>query len=386
MVVFSKDLHRIAGQKRSKNSKLHPVKLIYFLISLSILSVISSCSSLFSKKAQAPKSVIIYPSPPEETRFQYLTKITTSKDIGSTQSKFSKLILGEEKSRTMVKPYGIAIYQGKIYVCDNYGGGMERIDLEKKKFDFFQPGGRGKLSVPINCTIDEFGNLYVADVGRYEIVMFDKNGNYLRSFGEKENFKPGDVSVYEDKIFVSNIAKGYSGIYVYSNDSLNTLLYTFPKRDGPRNELLGLPVNIDVKKGKVYAADFGYSMIKIYSTDGKLLDTLGSSGDRPGQFTKIKGIALDEEENIYAVDAAFENVQIFNKEKQILMALSGHYEGPGGLMIPAQVLIDYDNLKYFQKYVDPAYNLKYLVFVTSQYGPELINVYGRVEPKVKTAK
>ncbi|MBK6839081.1 MAG: hypothetical protein IPG90_13205 [Bacteroidetes bacterium] len=52
-------------------------------------------------------------------------------------------------------------------------------------------------------------------------------------------------------------------------------------------------------------------------------------------------------------------------------------------MIPAKVIVDYDNLSYFQKYVDPAFDLKYLVFVTSQYGPDLINVYGRVETRTK---
>ncbi len=109
-------------------------------------------------------------------------------------------------------------------------------------------------------------------------------------------------------------------------------------------------------------------------------------GDRPGQFTKLKGIAVDSEANVFAVDAAFENVQVFNKEGKLLIVLGGHYTGPGGLMIPAKVIVDYDNLKYFQKFVDPAFDLKYLVFVTSQYGSDFINVYGRVEPKAKPDK
>ncbi len=99
---------------------------------------------------------------------------------------------------------------------------MEIIDLERKKFDFFQPMFRGKLKVPINCFVDEKGYLYVADVGRLEIVIFDENGNFVRSFGEKEKFKPSDVSVYDNKIFVANISN--SKINVYSNDSTNKLL------------------------------------------------------------------------------------------------------------------------------------------------------------------
>ncbi|MBK7851431.1 MAG: hypothetical protein IPJ66_09935 [Bacteroidetes bacterium] len=354
-----------------------------FISLIVLFSGLSSCGK-FTTKKDAPKSYLIYPSPPEEARFQYLTKITTSNDIGTTQSKFSKLVLGEEKAKTIVKPYGVAIYDGKLYVCDNYGGGMEILNLEEKKFDFFQPRGKGQMKTPINCFVDKDGFLYVADVGRYEILVYDRNGNFVKSFGEKEKFKPGDVYVTDDRVYVSNIAN--SCIHVYSNDSLNKLLFTFPKAEDGRAAALGLPVNIAVQKDRIYAADFGYSRIKIYSLDGTLVDTIGSAGDRPGQFTKLKGIAVDEEENIFAVDAAFENVQVFNKKGQLLIVLGGHYDGPGGLMIPAKVMIDYDNLKYFQKYVDPSLDLKYLVFVTSQYGPDLINVYGRVEPKVKSAK
>lgn len=352
----------------------------YFFLAIFFFTVFNSCNRLFTKKA-TPKALIFYPAPPEQARFQYLTKITTSRDIGDVQSAFSKTVLGEEKPKGMVKPYGIAIHKGKMYVCDNYGGGMEVLDLEKKKFDFFQPRGKGQLKVPINCFVDENGYLYVADVGRLEIVVFDENGNYVKSFGEKEKFKPSDVSVYGDKIFVANI--GNSKIHVYSNDSLNKLLYSFPEDEASGAASLGLPVNITIRKDKVYAADFGHSKIKIFSTDGVLIDTVGSPGDRPGQFSKLKGIAVDSAGNIFAVDAAFENVQVFNKEGKLLIVLGGHYEGPGGLVIPAKVIIDYDNLKYFQKYVDSEFDLKYLIFVTSQYGSDLINVYGRVEPKIK---
>jgi sugar lactone lactonase YvrE len=360
--------------------KLKPLLnyILYSLFIFSLLTVLSSCNKLFHKKTE-PRDVIVYPEPPEQPRFQFLTKITTSKDIGAVRNAFSKIVLGDEKHKTIVKPYGIAIHKGKIYVCDNYGGGMEILDLDKKKFDFFVTKGKGKLKIPINCFVDEKGYLYVADIGRYEIIVFDDKLNYVKSFGLPEKFKPSDVCVYGDKIFVANIAS--SKINVFSNDSVSKLLYSFPEENVTGSATLGLPVNLTINKDIVYAADFGYSMIKKYSIDGNLIDTIGSGGDNPGQFTKLKGIAVDDEDNIFAVDAAFENVQVFNKEGKLLIVLGGHYEGPGGLVIPAKVIIDYDNLRYFQQYVDPAYDLKYLVLVTSQYGPDRINVYGRIEPK-----
>lgn len=94
-----------------------------------------------------------------------------------------------------------------------------------------------------------------------------------------------------------------------------------------------------------------------------------------------KGIAVDKENNLYVVDAGFENVQIFNNKGQLLMFFGGSYKGPGDMWLPAKVIIDYDNLNYFQKYVHESFDLKYLIFVTNQYGPSKINIYGFVETK-----
>ena len=50
------------------------------------------------------------------------------------------------------------------------------------------------------------------------------------------------------------------------------------------------------------------------------------------------------------------------------------------MWLPAKVIVDYDNLKYFTKYVDDKFKLNYLVFVSNQYGPDKINVYGSISP------
>jgi hypothetical protein len=63
------------------------------------------------------------------------------------------------------------------------------------------------------------------------------------------------------------------------------------------------------------------------------------------------------------------------------MYFGGSYTKPGDMWLPAKVVIDYKNLDYFQEYVHPSFNLKYLIFVTNQYGPDKINVYGFISKK-----
>ncbi|MCL5991339.1 MAG: hypothetical protein M1419_04480, partial [Bacteroidetes bacterium] len=66
---------------------------------------------------------------------------------------------------------------------------------------------------------------------------------------------------------------------------------------------------------------------------------------------------------------------------QVLMFFGGSYKGEGYMYMPAKVAIDYENLDYFRDYVDPAFDLKFLIFVTNQFGPDKITIYGFVEPK-----
>jgi len=356
-----------------KNIMTKKFHLSIFIIILSLL--FTSCSLIFHTKTETKeiKDIVIYPSPPDTARIQFLTRISRPSDIIiNNQNWFNKFILGRNNEVFKIsKPSGIAIHNGKIYICDKKSAGLGIIDLEKNSSENFIPKGRGALRQPFSCFVDTSGFLYVVDPIRREVVIFDKKKNYLNSIGDSaKNFKPMDVFVYDNKIWVADM--NGKKIKVYSDDSTNKLLYSFPHSEPTEKDFLFAPTNVFVANGKVYVTDFGDFRIKIYSTEGKFLNSIGENGDRIGTFAKPKGVAVDSELIIYVVDAAFENVQMFNKEGQVLMDFGGHYDGPGGLWIPSKIAIDYDNLKYFQRFVDPGFELKNLIFVTNQFGPDKI--------------
>ncbi len=123
-------------------------------------------------------------------------------------------------------------------------------------------------------------------------------------------------------------------------------------------------------------------MVK-FDRDGHFKATFGKPGDNLGHFARPKGIALDREGRLYAVDASFNNVQIFNKDGRLLMFFGEGGDKPGGFVLPAKVAIDYDNVQYFQQYVEPGFQVEYLVLVTSQFGSRRVNVlaYGKEKGK-----
>ena len=356
------------------------IKRIFFkTFLLTLVAVIMfSCARQLSNST-LPTDLVIFPPPPDTTRVQYLTSINTSFDIKGKQSVFNKFLFGEEVSKPLIKPYGVTVKDEKIYICDTGLGGLVCMDLSEKSFDYFIPNGKGQLQFPINCYVDESGYLFIADGNRRQIVVFNAELEYVSEFGESsENFKPTDLSVLEDRIYVASVKDQL--VYIYDKESFQ-LIKKFPSMEPGDDGYLYQPTNLFVDQNGVYVSDMGDNKIKIYSHDGMYQRFVGGYGNYAGQLMRPKGIVVDNSSNIFIVDAAFENVQIFNREGKVLMFFGGPYKRHGDMWLPADVTISYSGFEHFIEYVDESFNLKYLIFVTNQYGPEKVSVYGFVEPK-----
>ncbi len=354
-------------------------ELFYKLFRYLLIGCIPLITLFCSPKLKTnTKEAAIYPTAPDKPRIQYLTSFSTSHDIEKPPSFLKKFVAGEELPKPIIKPYGIFVKGTKMYVCDLDLKGLEIIDLKEQTFQYFIPKGLGQLKLPINCFMDSLNYLYVADANRRQVVVFNEKLEYVTEIGGKEDFKPTDVFVAEKKIWISDIKN--AAVDVYRQDSSYQYLYSLPNSD-QEDGIMRQPTNLYVTKDKVYVSDFGDFRIKMYDHKGTFISSVGSYGRGVGQFTRPKGVAIDRNENLYVVDAAFENIQIFNKEGKILMFFGGSTKEPGGMWLPAKVNISYDNLELFQRYVDKKFNLLYLIFVTNNFGPHKINVYGRIDVK-----
>ncbi len=352
---------------------------------MAVLAAFAGACATARRGALTDQSAVVYPAPPAPARIQFLTRISTSRDIAAAHTSFWARLVGkdEAESESIVKPYGIAIHHGRLYVCDTKLAGLEIIDLPRRTFEYVRPGGEGKLRTPINCFVDpDDGRLYVADPDRGQVVRFDSTGRYLDGFGAGAGVRPTDVFVRDGRVWVSDI--GTRTIRAYDKHTLQPVL-TFPSRADRAAAALFQPTNLYVTGDRVYVSDMGDFRVKIYSRDGTFIRSLGSQGTSSGQFARPKGVAVARDGTVYVVDAAFENVQVFDSTGRLLLFFGGSYRGPGDMWLPAKVVVDYDNLRYFEQYVDRRFTLKYLILVSNQYGPDKVSVYGFVEPRENSA-
>jgi DNA-binding beta-propeller fold protein YncE len=342
-----------------------------------IISIIALNFLFFLPLKSQDSPFVIYPAPPAPTKIQYLTSYSTSADFKKKQSAFNKFVFGPEEQTPIVKPYGISVQGTKVYICDTGIKGLIISDLAENTFDYFIPGGKGQLQFPINCDVDSDGNIYVADGNRKQVVIFDAELSYKDAITLKEDVKPTDVSVEGSKIWIT--AVNDHKIYVYRKSDYS-FIASFPEGQEKSEGYLYQPANLSVDDNLIYISDIGACKVHIYDDQMKHLISFGDVGKGFGNFTRPKGICSDKEGNIYVVDAAFENIQVFDPTGALLLYFGGTYNGPGGMWLPADVTIDYGNLELFSEFVDPDFKLNYLIFVTNQYGPDKVSVYGFVDP------
>lgn len=342
-------------------------------IAAAALILLAAACASHVKPTAAP--AILFPPAPSPPRIQYLTSFSGLKDI-ETQSAFNKFVAGEKADVKLDKPYGVAVFDGKIYVCDT-NATVFVFDLKAKTFGPLKgAAGPGKLLQPINVSVDENGIKYVADPIRGQVVAFDRNDDYLKAYGTPGAWRPVDAASFEGRLYV--VDAGNHLVKVFDRES-GEPVKAFGDQ-GETDQRLQRPTNIAIdREGSLYVTDAGRFQIVKLDRDGHFLGTIGRPGDNLGHFARPKGTALDHDGRLYAVDASFNNVQIFNKDGRLLLFFGQAGENPGDLLLPAKVTIDYDDLAYFKPYVKSGFEVDYLIFVTSQFGPRYVNVlaYGK---------
>jgi hypothetical protein len=211
--------------------------------------------------------------------------------------------------------------------------------------------------------------------------MFDKNDFYVKTFGLPGDWKPVDAAVFENLLYVADPKNNEIRVFdIASGQEKNRI-----GASGDGSSILGIPTNIVFdSQGYLYVSDAGRFQVLKLDRDGNIRSAFGKLGNQAGTFARPRGVAVDRQNRLYAADAAFNNVQLFNADARLLLFFSKPGKKPGDLYLAAKVFVDYDNLKYFERYADPNFHVEYLIFVTSQFGDSMVNVYGFGTEKGRT--
>lgn len=360
------------GDRREPVKKQMKTLSLWRGMSVLAAAVLAGCAAV-PPETRKPQPAF-YPPPPQPPRIQHLVAFSGERDFAPPAGGFAQFILGEDRtSQRLERPYGVAMFEGKLYVADSRAPGLAVFDLAQKRFSLVTGSAQGRMKQPINVTIDADGTRYVTDTGRNQILVYDRNDRFVAAFGAEGQLKPVDTAIAGERLYVADVR--HHEVQVLDKRS-GKPLFKFGKAGSKPGELFH-PTNLAIgPEGDVYVVETGNFRVQRFTADGRSVRTYGEIGNVPGTFARPKGIALDRAGRMYVGDAAFQNVQIFDKDGKLLLFFGQPGEAAEGLALPAGVTIDYDNVNLFRPYADSKFALEYVILVASQFGPNKVDVFG----------
>lgn len=210
-----------------------------------------------------------------------------------------RLIVWEEAAAAthFVAPAGIALgMAGEVYIADSERGFVARLN---RKGDGVGIIGRGELRHPVGLAFDAATQrLYVADTHDHDIKVFDADGRLLRTLGRRGE-KPGEFNY---------------------------------------------PTYLALAKGELYVTDTMNARVQVFEVEtGEPKRIIGERGINVGNLVRPKGVAVDDEGNVYIIESYYDRLLVFNKRGEFLMPIGGMGNGVGNFYLPSGVWVDAHN-------------------------------------------
>ena len=184
--------------------------------------------------------------------------------------------------------------------------------------------------------VDKDDNVYLYNRSSHQLMVFDREGNFQKSWSEKFS-NPHGIHIGPDGNFYL-ADRDAQVVLKYSPDE--KLLLTLGSRDTPSDTgeqkvrflvekpggPFNLPTNVAVtNEGNIFVADgYGNCRVHKYTSSGSLIDSWGIPGkSNPGDFHLPHGIGIDSQGRVVVCDRENDRIQLFNQEGEFLGLWTG---------------------------------------------------------------
>jgi len=163
--------------------------------------------------------------------------------------------------------------------------------------------------------VDKQDRVYAFNRGKHPMVVLDRDGNFLRSWGEGLFPRAHGVHMSsDDTLWLTD-----DGDHTVRHCTLDgKVLLTIGIPGKPSPYMSGEPFHRCTHtalspQGDLYVSDgYGNSRVHKFAPNGKLLFSWGEPGTDPGQFNIVHNIASDADGWVYVADRENHRVQVFD--------------------------------------------------------------------------
>ncbi|MEO8342615.1 MAG: 6-bladed beta-propeller [Gallionella sp.] len=338
--------------------------LPYVLLTLALSVTGCSDNHLVMNLADTGQNVAakVWPASPDEPRYRYVGQLTGEDNFRpdnwanrNTASKLFDWVVGltgfNSQPVILQRPQsGTVDAEGRIYVTDIGRGAVYVFDKPAGKLEVWEMAdGHTRFASPIGITLGTRDEILIADAALHSVFRLNKKGNPVGEFGHDILKRPTGLArdAKRGQVYVADTHA--HDIKVFDDEG------KFLKVIGRRGEGDGefnFPTHLAFAADKLYVTDTLNSRIQVFDPDGNMIAKFGKRGLFVGDLVRPKGVAVDSASNIYVIESLFDNLLVFNNQGHTLLGLGGSGQGVGEFYLPSGVWVD----NHDQVYIADMYN------------------------------
>lgn len=248
--------------------------------------------------------------------------------------KFLYNITGKNPDNEMNEPLSVTVAgNGRVFVADSGNARIQAYDPNGGfLFQFGQEGpDEARLEMPVTVAWRS-GLLYVGDIRRNAILIFDEVGKFQRAISGQDlgiSLSPLAIAFDGQTMFVAS-GPGY----VYMLDEAGKLVGTIGQPGGP-DGYLGYPNGVTLVDGNVVVSDSNNQRIQVFSKSGDLLTVKNDLG-----LSLPRGAVVDRLGRLFVVDTFGHTVVALDKEMKQLFRFGSRGTEEGQFNFPNQLATD----------------------------------------------
>jgi len=298
-----------------------------------------------------PASAQVWPLPPEIPRYRYVGEITGQQNIieqeegkgfGTKIADFFKWMVGLKGPNpvpvVLQRPQmGAVDGEGRIFVTDVSRHAVFVFDINKGELNEWVSATQLESFVtPVGIGIDG-DNIYVADADLHYVAKLDKEGNPIAKFGEDSLKRPTGLAIdrQSGKIYVADTHAHDIKVFNTNGDLLNVI-----GRRGTDIGEFNSPTHLAFMHEKLYITDTFNTRVQVLTQSGDFFQQFGERGIYVGNLVRPKGITSDSEGNVYVIESFHDHLLVYNSEGEFLLPVGGTGTEVGQFYLPSGVWSD----------------------------------------------
>jgi DNA-binding beta-propeller fold protein YncE len=296
----------------------------------------------------------MWPAPPEIPRFRFAGELVGAPNFvvpgaetaSAAQEVFNWLVgLFDMPAEPLVlqRPQsGVVDERGRIYVTDSSRNAVYVFDEAAGAVVVWERAmGNQRFLAPIGIALGRGGEVLVADAELGYVVRMDANGNGLGTIGEGLFRRPTGLARDPERGQVYVADTHAHDIKVFDDDG--NLLRVIGHR-GEDDGSFNYPTHLCFAQGELYVTDTMNNRVQVFSAEGEVISRkFGQRGLFVGQMVRPKGVAVDEEGNIYVVESYYDHLLVYDRSGEFLIGIGGTGAASGKFFLPAGVWVDSRN-------------------------------------------